>query len=338
MSGTKVAVMRLSALGDLVLMLPLLHRLRDAGLEPHWIIAKSFAPLFRAIEGIRLIEIDKPASLNDYRQLYRRLKPEAFDILLATQANLRVNLLYPAIRAKYRLGFDLARARDGQRFFVNQRIAAQKNHLCDGFLQFADHLQLAPSPVRWQLPVEPSALDWAQSLTAGQAWLAINPSASKAERNWPLNRYIELLQRLHKQDKWQLLLTGGGGVAERQLAGQIEQALPQGALLNLVGQTSLPQLVALLSQVDALIAPDTGPVHIANALGKPVIGLYAVAPAWLTGPYGQSKWVVDCYPQAVRQFLHKDPAKVPIGTRVHHPQAMALIELESVWQKIGLLN
>lgn len=338
MPVSRVAVMRLSALGDLVLMLPLIQRLVAAGIELDWIIGRSFAPLFRGIPGVRLIEIDKPRTLSDYRALYQQLRRPEYQVLLATQANLRVNLLYPAIRAPHRIGFDLARARDGQRWFVNDRIEARTNHLCDGFLQFAEQLGLPEQPLVWQLPLDPAAVDWAAQQLPGSNWLAINPAASKAERNWPVERYVALIQKLRAQGKWRLLLTGGPGALEVELAGQIQAALPSGTVVNYVGKTSLPQLVALLAQVRALIAPDTGPVHLATALGKPVIGLYAVAPAWLTGPYRQTDWVIDRFDQAVARFLHRDPAQVPMGTRVHDPRAMSLIEVDEVWQKLLLLN
>ena len=87
-------------------------------------------------------------------------------------------------------------------------------------------------------------------------------------------------------------------------------------------------LAALLSQADVLIAPDTGPVHIARAMNTPVIGLYAVASPALSGPYKAQEFIVNRYPEAVHKFLGKDPEQVPWNTRVHHPGAMALIQTE----------
>jgi heptosyltransferase I len=104
--------------------------------------------------------------------------------------------------------------------------------------------------------------------------------------------------------------------------------------LNLSGKTTPKQLAALLSLVDVLIAPDTGSVHIARAMDTPVIGLYAVASPKLTGPYQRMEYCVDRYPQAVLKFLGKNPEQLPWNTRVHNPEAMALITVEDVMQQL----
>jgi heptosyltransferase I len=101
--------------------------------------------------------------------------------------------------------------------------------------------------------------------------------------------------------------------------------------LNLNGKTSLKQLAALLSQADVLLAPDTGAVHIATALGTPVIGLYAVATPGLTGPYQHQQYCVDRYPDALSRFL--GAGQHAWNTRVHHPDAMSLITVDEVMQQ-----
>jgi heptosyltransferase I len=92
----------------------------------------------------------------------------------------------------------------------------------------------------------------------------------------------------------------------------------------------------LLSQVDILIAPDTGSVHLARAMDTPVIGLYAVASPALAGPYQQMEYCVDRYPQAVEKFLGKDSKQLPWNTRVHDANAMALIEVADVMQQLEI--
>jgi heptosyltransferase I len=108
-----------------------------------------------------------------------------------------------------------------------------------------------------------------------------------------------------------------------------------GRTLNLCGKTTPKQLAALLGQVDVLIAPDTGSVHIARAMDTPVIGLYAVASPKLTGPYQRMEYCVDRYPQAVKKFLGKDVNQLLWNTRVHHADAMSLIEVDDVMQQIS---
>ena len=103
---------------------------------------------------------------------------------------------------------------------------------------------------------------------------------------------------------------------------------------NLVGQTSLKQLYALLADADLVIAPDSGPVHMATAAGTRVIGLYATSNPDRTGPYLARELTVNRYPDAVRAYLGKEVAQLRWGQRVRHPDAMALITVDDVISKI----
>ena len=149
-------------------------------------------------------------------------------------------------------------------------------------------------------------------------------------------RYAEVIE--NAVSRWQcgVLLTGGNAPAELALCERLSRLAP-GRSLNLCGNTTPGQLAALLGQVDVLIAPDTGAVHIARAADTPVIGLYAVASPELTGPYQQMDYCVDRYPQAVKKYLGKDIEHLAWNTRVHHPDAMSLIEVADVLQQLDKL-
>jgi heptosyltransferase I len=167
-------------------------------------------------------------------------------------------------------------------------------------------------------------------------WVAIHPHASKAERNWLPGRCAEVIKEAVARWQCGVVLTGGSSPSELALCEQLSQLAP-GHMLNLCGKTTPRQLAALLGQVDVLIAPDTGAVHIARAMETPVIGLYAIASPNLTGPYRQMEYCVDRYPQAAKKFLGKDTAQLAWNTRVHHPDAMSLIEVADVMQQLDKL-
>jgi heptosyltransferase I len=134
------------------------------------------------------------------------------------------------------------------------------------------------------------------------------------------------------------VLTGGPSSIEVQFAAEVLAAVKgKDAVANLVGKTTPKQLAAVLARSRALVAPDTGPVHIATAMGTPVVGLYAVAPSKLSGPYLSGELVIDRYPDAVRTILRRDPAGVPWGTRVHTQKAMELIQVTDVLDKLSVL-
>jgi heptosyltransferase I len=332
-----IAIVRFSALGDIVMVAAAVRALQQSlpSATITWITSPLAFALLKGMDGVNFEVIDKPRTFADYRAFYRAFKQRRFDVVLAMQANLRINLLYPALHAPVKIGFDRIRAREGQWLFCNTRIPFQDNHLVDSFLAFVEKLTGQPASAIWSLPVEESDFHWAreQLHKLPKPWIAIHPQGSKAERNWLAQRYAAVVEK--SVSCWQcgIVLTGGNAPAEQALCASLAQSAPEHTL-NLSGKTTPKQLAALLSLVDVLIAPDTGSVHIARAMNTPVIGLYAVASPKLTGPYQKMKSCVDRYPQAVQKYLGKNSDQLPWNTRVHHPDAMALITIDDVMQQL----
>ena len=335
-----IAVVRFSALGDVALVVPAVRGLRRSfpNATITWITSPLAYSLLQGLEGVNFEIYDKPRSLADYRAFYKAFNKRKFDVVLAMQANLRINLLYPALHAPTKIGFDRTRAREGQWLFCNQHIPFDYTHLTDSFLAFATQIGADISAVEWNLPVAEADHAWArgQLKHLPHPLIAIHPLTSKEERNWLYERYAAVIE--DAVDNWQagFVITGGNSVSERDFCARLAVIAPE-RTLNLCGQTSPKQLAALLAQSDVLIAPDTGPVHIARAMSTPAIGLYAVASPVLSGPYRAQEYVVNRYPDAVRTFLGKDPDRVPWNTRVHHPGAMALIQTEDVLTQLNRL-
>ena len=114
------------------------------------------------------------------------------------------------------------------------------------------------------------------------------------------------------------------------------QAQP-GAVIDAIGESSLKGLLALIDGARAVIAPDSGPVHMANAMGTPTVGLFATTNPERAGPYRWQDFVVNRYPEAVRTYLHKDPDTLSWGQRVRHPDAMSLIRADDVIDRLEAL-
>jgi len=337
LSNLRIAVVRFSALGDVAMVSAAVRALQHClpAATITWITSPLAYALLKGMQGIHFEVREKPRTLADYRAFYRAFRHRRFDVVLAMQANLRINLLYPALHAPVKIGFDRTRAREGQWLFCDRRIPFNDNHLVDSFLSFVETLTgKAASPV-WDLPVDESDMDWAreQLQALPKPRLAIHPYASKSERNWLPQRYAEVMEEAVSRWRCGILLTGGDSPAELELCDRLSRVAP-GHVLDLCGKTTPGRLAALLSLVDALIAPDTGAVHIARARGTPVVGLYAVASPGLTGPYQRSEYCVDRYPQAVKKYLAREPGQVAWNTRVHHPDAMSLIEVADVMQQL----
>jgi heptosyltransferase I len=333
-SSKSICLFRLSALGDVVLVLPLVRALQEHRPDTKltWIIGQGAYPLVSglAAEGIEFVVLEKPSGLGGYVEIHHRMSSRRFDVLLCLQASWRANTLYPLIKADRKIGYRDDRAKDLHRFFVGETIEPRRNHIADAFLQFGEMVGVPP-PVtpEWRLPVDPAAAAWADERLPAGPFLALNPCASKAERNWHAGNYAAVARELQRRHGLAVVLLGGPEVQERRVAARIAADLG-GTALDLAGRTSLPQLVAVLARARLLLAPDTGAVHIANALGRPVVGLYASARCARTGPYGHPGFCVDRYEEAVRRYLRLDPDRALWELRVHDRRAMDLITVADV--------
>lgn len=332
-----IAIVRFSALGDVVMVSAAVRALRQClpAARITWITSPLAYSLLKGMEGVQFEVFEKPHSLANYVAFYRTFRERQFDAVLAMQANLRVNLLYPALHAPVKIGFDRTRAREGQWLFCNRRIPFADSHLVDGFLSFVETLTGKPASADWNLPVGSSDLEWAQEQLKNlpKPWVAIHPHSSKAERNWLPERYEEIVKQAVARWKCGVVFSGGSAANELSLCGRLAQLAP-GHAIDLCGKSTPKQLAALLSLADVLIAPDTGSVHIARAMNTPVIGLYAVVSPKLSGPYQRLGYCVDRYPEAVNRYLGKDVNRLPWNTRVHHPEAMSLITVADVMSQL----
>lgn len=129
----------------------------------------------------------------------------------------------------------------------------------------------------------------------------------------------------------QSCLNWGPGDHDKSLAEQIVKEIPA---INLVGKTRPKQLLAVLSKAKAVLCPDTGPSHMAAAVGTPVVALHAVTNPCISGPYTFQHLVVNRYSQAVQAVLGVSPEKNIWGTQVHGYEAMKLITVDDVMDKL----
>ncbi|MFJ1269469.1 glycosyltransferase family 9 protein [Legionella lytica] len=330
-----ICIVRLSALGDVLMAVPLIRTLQAS--LPHakltWIISRPAFDLVEGMDGVEFIVIDKPHRLADYWRFKKQMSGRVFDVLLAPQASLRTNFLYPFIKAKRKIGYDEHRANDGHGWFVNERITPGFEHTLDGFLKFAEALGIKEKVIRWDLPISPADYEWAdQHLPKKGPILVINPAASKPERSWPVARYIDVLHQA--QEKWQaqVVITGGPGDFDKQLAEQILQEIPA---INLAGKTKPKQLLALISKATVVLCPDTGPSHMSTAVNTPVIALHAVTNPLISGPYLFQHLVVDRYPEAAEKILGSASVEEVWGQHVHGDESMQLISVDEVMDKLA---
>ena len=326
-----VCIVRLSALGDVLMLVPLVRTLQAALPETKitWVISRPAYDLVEGMDGVEFVVIDKPNGLMDYWRFKQQMRARHFDVLLATQASFRANLLYACIRADRKIGYDKLRAKDGHGWFIDESITPGQDHTLDGFLRFAEALGIVDRQIRWDLPIQDADVAWARAHlpSASGPVCLVNPAASKPERSWPVERYIDVIK--HLQSRWNacVILVGGPGAYDRALGNAI---LEQVQAFDRIGQTKPKQLLALIRLADVLLCPDTGPSHMAAAVGTPVVALHAVTSAQVSGPYTYRHLSVDVYPEAVKTILKKTPATNPWGTHAHGDDTMKLVPVNAV--------
>lgn len=328
-----ICIVRLSALGDVVMFVPTIRTLQHY--FPHakitWVISSLAYQLVEGMKGVEFIVVDKPKKLMDYYRFWHIMKNHRFDVLLACQASFRANLLYPLIKAKRKIGYPKQRAKDLHGLFVKETIEFKKQHTVDEFLEFAKVLGALKPIIKWDMPIDKAHYEWANKQLPKGDVIVINPAASKKERTWPIDRYIELINRIKSTKNVSIILTGGPVDWEMEYAKTIAN---QTNALNLVGKTKPKQLMALISLAKLMICPDTGPGHMASAVGTPVIGLFAVTRPEISGPYSSQDHLVNRYPDALIKLSGKRVETCAWGERVHTPKAMELIAVDEVMKKL----
>ena len=337
-----ICIFRLSALGDVTHMLPLVHRIRDAKPDAQitWIIGKFEAKLVGDLPGIEFIAVDKKAGLTAvWRELRQRLRGRSFDALLLCQLAARANLLSTAISARRRIGYEAAKSKEGHSLFINERITeATGYHVLDTLYRFGDALGVPESAKRWDIPLTDEHHAFAeQQLPGDQPTLIISPCSSHILRNWSVDRYARVAEHAVRNHGMRVMLCGGPSPLERDTGAAIE-AQCQVPLINLIARDTLKQACALLARATAVLTPDAGPMHIANAMGTKVLGLHAATDSRRSGPYSDLRWTVDRYDEAARKFLNKPASQLPWGKRVEFVGVMDLIEVEAVKERLGALT
>ena len=335
-----LCVLRLSAIGDTCHALAVIRRLQDnwPDVRITWIIGKTEASLMSDIPDIEFIIFDKSKGFRAYKDVKTQLAGMRFDLALCMHASMRANLLCHSIPANIRLGFDKARARDFQWLFTNRRVPpAEHEHALEAMMSFATAAGAEARDLRWDIPLPDDARDLASQFIDGEKPLVVvSPCSSQRSRNfrnWSIDSYAATIRHLQQEHRCSVVLTGGNTVLEQQYGAALSGAGTNQAV-NLIGKTLLKELLALISAADLVICPDSGPAHMATAVGTPVIGLYATSNPDRTGPYLSRDLTVNRYPDAARQYLGKGVDELRWGQRVRHPDAMDLINIEDVTGKI----
>jgi heptosyltransferase I len=291
----KILAVRLSSLGDIVHSMPGVAALRDAAPDAQidWLVARAWAPILEGSPAAdRLVLFDK-APASRIVQTVRELRANDYDVAVDFQGSYKSAILTRLSGAGRRVGFDRASAREpGAAIFYSDRVRAGGPHRVQKNLTLSERLG-APTAAEPKFPFRVADGTkhsvWERLAAQGTAnyWVAL-PGGGWAGKLWPAERYGELCLAVERGFGLRALLIGGPG--EEKLAEAAISAAKAAAPIRF--PTTLPELMAVLAEARFVVGGDTGPLHLAAALGVPVVGLYGPTDPAQTGPYTKKAVVV----------------------------------------------
>ena len=298
----RIALIKPSALGDIAHALPVATMLRQR--FPHaelsWIVNTSYASLLENHPDLdEVIRYDRGLikkrlfdGINYHARFFRQLRSRRFDMVIDLQGLLRSALLVKATGARWKIG--LSSAREGARWFYNIILPDDlwNMHAVDRYWLVAEALGVGHQSKQFRFPsLDTERNRWLASLAAlPRPWVMMNLGTRWETKRWPVDHFAILGQHVTMTSSGSTILVGGPD--EAALAHQYQQKWSRN-VLSTVGKTSLRDLTALLTLSDLVISNDSGPLHLAVALGKPVLSPFTCTSPIRTGPYGQPGGVVS---------------------------------------------
>ena len=304
----KIAIVKLSSLGDVIHALPVARALRQAFPAAHltWVVeAREYAILRGHPDLDAVLPVDtrlwrrlirRPAGARLVWQklgrLQTRIRASRFDVTLDVQGLIKSGLLTAYTGAPLRIGFSPSWCGEWPNcLFTNRHVTPPPEavHVVEQYLAILEPLDVVGATPEFHIPARPEAerrmeeFLGEQGIKRHDALVALNPGAGRENKRWPVSHMTALAERLGAEPGVRLLLLWGPD--EIHMARQIRDGLSTKAIL--APPTDLDELTALLRRCALLIANDTGPLHLAAALGTPCLGLYGPTPARRNRPYGR---------------------------------------------------
>ncbi|MBF0457308.1 MAG: lipopolysaccharide heptosyltransferase I [Nitrospirae bacterium] len=294
-SYKKILIVKPSALGDVVHSLPVLNALHRAypGASIHWVIASGFSGLLDGhpmIERLWVIHKDRwkrPAefknTFNEITSLAASLKKERYDLVIDLQGLFRSGLITWLTRCQTRVGFK--EAREGSTIFYTHRVEGGRDiHAVDRYMKMAGFAGVCDVEVEFPLLFEATEEDWARELKKGQ-YIVMVPGAAWATKRWPARNFGLLAARFSIPS----VVVGAHG--DYALAEEVV-GHSGGMAINAAGRTTLKGLASLIGDARFMVTNDTGPMHMAAALGVTVFAVFGPTDPKRTGPYGSGHTII----------------------------------------------
>jgi heptosyltransferase I len=332
----RVGIVLMSALGDVTLGLPVATAIKRASpwTRITWIAQPGPIELLRGHPAVdEIVRFDRWDGVAGYRTVRDRLRERSLDVVLDLQTAFKAGLVTALSGAPRRIGIDRRRAQDANWLFTNERIPNQpRAHMADQFLEFLPSIGVTDGSVEYGLRAcDTTRADvYRQHSDEQRPLVTVVVASSKASKNWAPERLAALCVSLVADYGLRPVLTGGESDIEIAAAAQIMQhatkCLPAADRPIVALGCGIRALMAWIEQSVLVVSPDSGPLHMAVALERPVVGLYgATNPLWV-GPYRRYHDLV------VDRFHREDEA--PRSSAEKRPGRMELVTVADVLERV----
>lgn len=306
----RLLIVLLGAIGDVVRALPLAQRLRAAWPDTQiaWAVEPPAAPILQEHPSLdQVIRFERPAGIAAFLLFLRAVRRSAPDLALDLQSHFKSGLTSWYSGAGVRIGFHRRNSREGNWLFNTEQITPVEefSSKVQQFLRFADHLGVPAAPISFGLRL--AADEWARvdSLLAGvdERFAVLWVGSTWPSRYWFPVPTALLCRGLRERGLRVVLI---GGPADRSFAQAVLDA-GAGEVINLVGHTSLRDVIGLLARATLGVGPDSGPMHIAAAVGTPVVSLWGATSPARSAPYGWGHLIVRADAPCAPCYLRRCP-------------------------------
>lgn len=315
-----ILIVKLSAIGDVIHTLPALNALRAAFPDARitWLVEEAASALVIGHPALDRVLVcrrkrwirdwkrgSRKAILAEIAAFIRELRDTRYDVVLDFQALLKGAMWIALSRGKRKIGFDRGMAHmEHSYWFLNERIPpiSMEVHALERNLHMLEPLGIRETGVVYRLPIAARHRRTIERLLTADSGsegplVCINPVAKWETKLWLADRFAAAADQLVDGYRAHIVFTGAG--EDGPIIDDVRRKM-QANSLDLSGKTDLMALAALYEKADLVISTDTGPMHLAAAVGTPVVALFGPTAPWRTGPYGAQHRVIrlkmDCSP------------------------------------------
>jgi 3-deoxy-D-manno-octulosonic-acid transferase/heptosyltransferase-1 len=348
----KILIVKLSAIGDVIHTLPALNALRRHWPDAHitWLVEEAAADLVLGHPALDRVLVCRRKSWQgelrsirsflkvaaEISRFIRRLRDTDYDLILDFQALLKSAVWIALARGRRKIGFGRGLEHmEHSYLFLTERIPAvsMEVHALERGLMLLRAIGIPSQQVDYRIHVSAAARHKVDRLLADggirsdSPYVAVNPMAKWKTKGWEAEKFTALADRLIETYRLQVVFTGSGE-DHQSIESMIDRMAHGNRAFNSAGKTSLTELAAVFERARLVISTDTGPMHLAAALERPVVALFGPTAPWRTGPFGQIHRIVRTAAGCSPCFKRDCP----------EPRCMTHISVENVLEAVASME